>query len=74
MITKEDLLARRAALENEIAGHRNVQACCSADIERLNVQRERANALENAAGGHIQEINHWLGVLTAADPPQEKTQ
>ena len=68
MVTKEELLARKATLEADIVAQQ--QAANQATAEIQDGQRKLAHARDmiNALSGAKQDVDHWLAKFPA-DPP-----
>lgn len=71
MVTKEQLLERRAQLESDLEAQHHAAAAAQAQVQdgqrKLGVCRDMINALSGAK----QDVDHWLKQLEPATPAAE---
>lgn len=68
MVTKEELLARKATLENDIAVQQNLATAAGARIQEAQRELAHSRDMVNALSGAKQDVDHWLAKFPA-DPP-----
>ncbi len=68
MVTKEELQARKATLEEDIAVQRAIAAKANAKIQEGQQELAHSRDLINALSGAKQDIDFWLAKFPA-DPP-----
>lgn len=68
MVTKEELLARKATLEADLAAQVNAGQNAQAKIQEGQRELAQSRDMINALSGAKQDVDHWLAKFPA-DPP-----
>ena len=68
MVTKEELLARKATLEADLLAQQQAAAAATQEIQDGQRKLAHSRDMINALSGAKQDVEHWLAKFPA-DPP-----